>query len=489
MNKRQLLLTTGALLVANFMGGLDATIVNTTLPAITSDLNGIQLIGWISSAFLLGVAVTTVLWGRLGEIINNKLTFQIAVLLFVVSSFMAGVAPNMIFLIVMRALMGIGTGGMVSIPFIIYAQIYPEPRERAKAVGLVTASYAFATVLGPILGGFIVDHFSWHWIFFINVPIGLLSIVILQFEYRINNFEKPQSRFDYRGAGLLTITLVVTLFASSLLSIDATLTIILVGIAIILGIIFYQVEKRISDALVPVQLLKNWPVQSQNIIMFLINGYFIGFSVYAPMWAQGILGTDATAGGLTQIAGSLLLMVGTRLTARLMKRLPYRTIVGLGTLSICLSALTMFLATQGLPYVWLLISGAFNGFGMGLSFTPMQISVQDGVPKRLMGVSTTFGLLVRTLGETFMAAIFGTLFSMEIVQQTGPDHTLTMVTKLTNFVTAKNLPADRIPQLRTMLFSGLHLVMSVGLGLAIFALVLNLFRRLPANELKKDLKN
>lgn len=135
MTKRRMAIATIALLIANFMGGLDATIVNTALPAITSDLNGIRLIGWISSIFLLGTAVTTVLWGRVGEVIGNKITFQISVILFIASSLVGGLSTNMVMLIVARALMGIGAGGMISIPFIIYADLYANPAERARALG------------------------------------------------------------------------------------------------------------------------------------------------------------------------------------------------------------------------------------------------------------------------------------------------------------------------------------------------------------------
>ena len=167
MSKRQLLVATIALLAANFMGGLDATIINTALPAITSDLNGIRYIGWISSIFLLGTAVTTVLWGRIGEVLGNKRTFQLAVIIFIVSSILGGLSTNMLMLIVMRAFMGSGAGGMTSIPFIIYADIYPNPAQRARALGWVTASFTLSTVVGPLIGGWLVSRY-------IFLALGLL---------------------------------------------------------------------------------------------------------------------------------------------------------------------------------------------------------------------------------------------------------------------------------------------------------------------------
>lgn len=479
MTKRNLAIATVALLIANFMGGLDATIVNTALPAIMSDLNGIRLVGWVSSAFLLGTAVTTVLWGRVAEIFGNKHIFQFSVALFILSSILGGLATNMVMLIIARALMGIGAGGMVSIPFIIYADIYPNPAQRARALGWVTAFYTLSTVVGPLIGGWLVDALSWHWVFFINLPIGIVSMLLLQVTYREAPVEVPT---DYLGAGLLSVALVILLFASDGLAVSwiRSLSLLIVGLIVLGG--FLLVEKRRENALIPLDLLKNPRVQVQNIMMFLINGFMIGYSVYAPMWAQGLLGKSATLGGLTQIASSILLLIGTRLTAKLMAKMPYKRIVMFGTISIVISAMAMSFATKSAPYWWLIVSGAFEGLGMGLSFTPMQVSLQDGVRKDLVSVSTTFGLLFRTLGQTFMASIFGAVLSLSTASQTTGDITTAMINRLSDANTAKGLPQRLLPAMRTILFNGLHTIMLIGLGLVIISFVLNLMRKEPLKQ-------
>lgn len=483
MTRRQLGLATIALLIANFMGGLDATIVNTALPAITSDLNGIRLIGWISSIFLLGTAVTTVLWGRVGEIIGNKRTFQIAMLLFIVSSIAGGLSTSMIMLIIARAFMGIGSGGMVSIPFVIYADLYPDPAKRARAIGWVTASFTLSNVIGPIIGGWLVDTLSWHWIFFINVPIGLISLVMLQLAYKEEQKRGRQGGFDSLGAFVLIVMLVVLLFASDALAESFARAGLLLVFTIVIMVIFYQIERHQGNqAMVPVELLKDWKIQSQNLIMFLLNGFFIGYSIYAPMWAQGLLGTNATLGGMTQIAASILLLVGTRYTANLMVRIPYKRIVTIGSLSVLISAICMVLATKSAPYWWLILSGAFEGLGVGLSFTPMQVSIQDGVREELISISTTFGLLVRTLGQTFMSAIFGAVLSLSTSSQVGGRITSRMINQLTDASTAKYLPSELLPRLRTILFYGLHSIMLIGLVIVLIALVINLLRVEPKRQ-------
>lgn len=487
MTKRQIFLATIALLLANFMGGLDATIVNTALPVITSQLNGMRYIGWVSSTFLLGTAVTTVLWGQVGAIIGNKRAFQSGLVLFIFSSMLGGLAPNMAVLIAARALMGIGAGGMVSIPFIVYADLYPNAVQRARAIGWVTVAYTLSTVAGPVIGGFLVDALSWHWVFFINAPLGLLSFLLLQVNFKEEKKRQVNRNFDYLGAGLLVIALTVLLLASDSLAASFPRAGILLGLGLVFAIIFYQVEKGKGDkALIPVVLLKDWRIQAQNLILFLLNGFSIGYSVYAPLWAQGLLGTNATLGGLTQIAASLLLMVGTRVTARLMEIRPhYKWIVVIGTASALFSAACIVLATQNAPYWWLIFSGAFEGFGIGLSAVPIQVSIQDGVKQELIGVSTTWGLLFRTMGETFMSAIFGAVLSLRNNSQLHGQITAALMNKLTNPQSAKSLPAALLPQMRTILYNSLHTIMLLCLGLTIAAFAINLLRKEPQKQPRK----
>jgi len=485
MKKGNLAVATVALLIANFMGGLDATIVNTALPSIMSDLNGIRLVGWVSSVFLLGTAVTTILWGRVAETVGNKRVFQFSVALFIVSSMLGGFANNMVMLIIARALMGIGAGGMISIPFIIYADIYPNPAQRARALGWVTAFYTLSTVVGPLIGGWLVDVLSWHWVFFINLPIGILSMLLLQFTYQDQPLGKATGSFDYKGAGLMSLALIILLFASDGLAVSwlRSLGLLVVGV-IVLGL-FLISEKHTDNALIPLELLKNPRVQVQNVMMFLIIGFMIGYSVYAPMWAQGLLGKNATLGGLTQIASSILLLVGTRLTARLMVKMSYKRIVLFGTGSVVISAVAMTLATKNAPYWWLIVSGAFEGLGMGLAFTPMQVSLQDGVRKDLVGISTTFGLLFRTLGQTFMASIFGAVLSLSTASHTAASNgkiTTAMINKLSDADTARDLPQTLLPAMRTILYDGLHMIMLIGLVLVVISFILNLVRKEPLKQ-------
>lgn len=184
MNKRGILVVTLALLLSNAMAGLDGTIVNTALPSIISDLNSIQYMGWIVSVFLFGMAVSTPLWSKLGEHIGNKKAYVLSTLLFAFGSIFQALSSNIIFFLISRTIMGIGAGGMNTIPFIIYADLYEDLGKRARVVGYATASFSAATIIGPLIGGWLVDTFSWHWIFYINVPIALISILCVQVSFK-----------------------------------------------------------------------------------------------------------------------------------------------------------------------------------------------------------------------------------------------------------------------------------------------------------------
>ena len=171
-------MVTWSLLLANIMSGLDATIINTAIPAIVSDLHGIQYMGWIVACFLLGMSVSVPIWSKLGERMGNKFAFELSLVLFIVGSLLEGVAPNIYFFLIARILMGVGAGGMGSLPYVIVGYIYPNIKRRTVILSYIAASFSAACIAGPLVGGWIVDALSWHWVFYINVPLGLISIIL-----------------------------------------------------------------------------------------------------------------------------------------------------------------------------------------------------------------------------------------------------------------------------------------------------------------------
>ncbi|WP_461239723.1 MFS transporter [Paucilactobacillus sp. N302-9] len=398
MSKKQILIVTCALLLSNAMSGIDNTIINTALPAIISDLHGIELMGWIISIFLLGTAVSTPLWSKFGEHVGNKMAYQLAAVFFVVGSFLQGIAPNITFLIIARAIAGIGNGGLVSLPYIIYAQLFTDPRKRMQVLSFVSASYSMATIIGPLIGGYIVDTWSWHWIFYINVPIGLLSATIIQIFYENNHDHLKRSQVDYHGATLMSIGLISLLCGIELIG-TAHPLVVLSAFAIaafFLSMLIY-VEQHVPDPIIPARLFKNRSLMIDFSLFTLIWGAFVGFLIYCPMWAQGLLGTSALIGGATQIPSSITNFAGSGSVAPLRRILTPQKIIFISILTLILSFLLLIFFGIKTPYWLLLVAGAFEGFGNGACFNELQVKVQQDANREDIPIATSFSFLIRML--------------------------------------------------------------------------------------------
>ncbi|CAM3125896.1 MFS transporter [Lactiplantibacillus plajomi] len=491
MSKKVTMVVTIALLLSNAMNGLDSTIISTALPAIISDLHGLQLMGWIVAVFLLGGAVTTPLWSKLGERIGNKKAYQISTLIFVIGALLEGLAPNIIFLIAARTVMGIGSGGMTAIPYIIYAEIYRDPVKRGKVFGYVTASFSTAAIIGPLVGGFIVDNFGWHWVFYINVPIGLASIIIIQWLYKAPAVKPATEKVDYWGALLLSAGLVSLLVGIEMigkLTPIAIGIILLVAVGLLTGLVV--VERRASDPIIPLRLFKNRYLVAAFGMFFLIYGFFVGFNVYVPMWAQGLLGTTAVIGGVTQIPGSITNFLGAQWSGNMERRWSTRTVVMIGFIGMLLACGLLAVAGQQTNYWLLLVASALQGCGIGICFTVLQVSVQQQARHRDVPIATSFSLLVRMLGQTFMASVYSIVLNHALttgVAKSGGHITMNMMNELSDATSAGHLPAKLLPAMRHILHSGLHHIMGVAFLLLLVGIAINIWAfRAPRRRTKQS---
>ncbi len=478
MSKRAIFIVTFALLLSNAMGGLDNTSVNTALPAIISDLHGIQLIGWVMGVFLLGTAISTPLWSKLGEHIGNKGAYQWAAFLFILGSFLQGMAPSMLFLIAARTIQGIGNGGMVSLPYIIYAKMYKNPRKRMQVLGFVSASFSTATIIGPLVGGYIVDSFSWHWIFYINVPIGLISVVLVQIFYKSTPNRIHAKQVDYYGAALMTMAIVALLGA---IEIVGKANPWLVGglflITLVLVVLLIKVESSAEDPIIPGRLFKNRPLVIDFVLFTLIWAAFISFNIYGPMWAQGILATTALIGGATQIPASVTDFLGSGLVAPGRRFMSPQQVIMLGVITIVIGFGMLVLAGIKAPYWLILTAGAFEGFGQGMCFNELQIKVQQDADPVDVPVATSFSFLIRMLSQAFAAAIFGIILNRAIARGVSQFHSITvkMMNQLSDSTKVHLLPTSLIPDMRRIMFNGLHNIFLLSFVLMIISLVINLW--------------
>ncbi|MGM9906592.1 MFS transporter [Limosilactobacillus sp.] len=455
-NQRRTIVT-GALLLSNIMAGMDGTIVNTALPAITSDLHALQYMGWIVATFLLGMAVATPLWSKFGEHKGNKVVYICATTMFMVGAIFQGLAPNILWFIIARTVMGIGAGGMNTIPFIVFAEIYQNLRKRAEVLGISSACFGTASIIGPLLGGWLVDTWSWHWVFYVNVPIAIVAITIISIFYKNSGQQAAGKPVDYLGATLLVTSLTTILVAVQLIgSVSLLVVVALLAIGVALLCWMARVDSRAADPIVPSRLFKNRELVIDFSLFVIIWGSFIAFITYIPMWAQGLLGLSALLGGMTQIPGAVTNFIGSELVPFLQERWGKYWIVTCGAASIFIAFLGILIAGEDAPFWLLLTMGAFEGMGVGLVFNILQISVQTDAELRDVPIATSMGYLLRILSQTLMAAAYGVILNNQLFKGVQHSHgiTMTMLNKLSNAETADTLPKALIPTMRHILYSG-----------------------------------
>lgn len=456
------------------MAGMDGTIVNTALPAITSDLHGLQYMGWIIATFLLGMAVATPLWSKFGEHRGNKVAYITATSLFLIGAIFQGIAPNILWFIIARTAMGIGAGGMNTIPFIVFAELYDDLRKRAEVLGLSSACFGGASIIGPLLGGWIVDALSWHWVFYVNVPIALIAITAIALFYKSSSKQAAGKPVDYLGATLLVVSLVTILVAVQLIGSASGLLVaglIIVGILLLIWMI--RVDTVAEDPIVPSRLFTNRELVVDFLLFVIIWGSFIAFVTYIPMWAQGILGLSALLGGMTQIPGAVTNFIGSEIVPFVQNRWGKYWIVTVGAASIFIAYVGIMLGGQHAPFWLLLTMGAFEGFGVGMVFNILQISVQTDAEMRDVPIATSLGYLLRILSQTIMSAVYGVILNQQLFKGVKNHHgiTLRMLNQLSNAKTASKLPHQLLPTMRTILYQGYHDIIVAAMILIVIALV------------------
>ncbi|KRL76836.1 MFS transporter [Ligilactobacillus equi] len=482
MKQKQIKAVTGALILANIMSGLDATIINTALPAIIADLQGIQFMGWIVAVFLLGVCMSTPIWGKVGEIIGYKRTFQIALIIFILASLAEAVAPNIYFFLVARTIMGIGGGGMGSLPYVILGKIIANLHARTKAMGFLGASFSLASIFGPLLGGIIVDFLAWEWIFYINIPLGLLTIWLLQVNYQ-EEVPTHQFQFDFLGAGLLVSGLCAFLVGLQLVGLTRVEWILLfVFLGLLLLGLFWWWEGRVEAPLIQRRIFHNGTLVRDFLIFGLAWGGFIAYNTYASVWAQGLLGLSALFGGLTLIPNAVADIIGTQMATYFQDHFRAKTTLNVGLITILLTLLIMTFLSLQASLVWVMGAGIFAGFGVGLVFVILQVKVQEDAGPDL-GVATSISYLMRILAQSLMSATYGIVLNQKLAQGVSQHAhiNLKMLNKLTDAQTAVTLPQELLPILRQVLHQGLGAIMVTGASLLILALMGN-------NWQKKSLK-
>jgi EmrB/QacA subfamily drug resistance transporter len=413
----------GAVMLALFLAALDQTIVGTAMPRILTDLRGTQLYTWVVTVYLLTSTVSGPLYGKLSDQFGRRPMLMIGISLFLFGSFLCALSQEMWQLILFRGIQGLGAGALFPISLAVIGDLF-SPRERGRYQGLFGGVFAVAMLVGPFLGGYLTDNYSWHWIFLVNIPVGLVALVVIgRLLPGIKHPERVVS-VDYLGAaifaaGVVPILLGLTNKQSADWTDPSVGGLILLGL-VLLGV-FIWVESRARDPIIHLELFRNRTFTSSVMATALISFGFFGGIVFIPLWFQAVNGSSATESGYQILPMMAGLMAGSIGSGQIVSRTGRYKWLLAGAMSIAtlgILLMTQLHADTSITTMWAWL--AIMGLGIGPSMAVFTIIVQNAVPVRAMGMATSSLTFFRQIGGSIGLAIAGTVFGSSIISGLAP---------------------------------------------------------------------
>ena len=414
ISRRRLWLIIGGLLLGMLLASLDQTIVATALPTIVGDLGGLSHLSWVVTAYLLASTVSTPVWGKLGDLYGRKRFFQAAIVIFLIGSAMAGLSQTMLQLIAFRAVQGLGGGGLIVGAQAIIGDVV-SPRERGRYQGIFGAVFGVSSVLGPLLGGFFVDQLSWRWVFYVNLPLGAIALVVTGVVLPSRS-QTVRRVIDYLGTALLAVgatgLVLVTSLGGNAFAWDSAAIIGMAVAAIVSLVLFAFVERRAVEPVLPPSLFQNRVFTTAGAIGFVVGFAMFGSITYLPQYLQIVKGVSPTSSGLRLlpiIGGLLITSIGSGQLITRYGRYKVFPIVGTALMTIglfLLSRLTVHTSALAASAAMLVL-----GLGIGAVLQVLVIAVQNAVGYADLGTATSGATFFRSIGGSFGVAVFGAIFS------------------------------------------------------------------------------
>ena len=392
------------------LGALEATVVGTAMPTVIADLGGLTYSSWVFSAYLLTSTASVPIWGRLSDLYGRRRMYLTGIAIFLVGSMMSGLAQSMTFLIVARLVQGVGAGAIIPLSMTIVGELY-RLDERARTQAMFSGVWGIASIAGPLVGGYITDYLSWRWVFYINLPFGLLAGTVLMLAYPASQL-KTKVTVDWLGAGLLftgVSTLLIALGGRGGTAVPWAIA------TVVLLTAFVTVERRVPEPILPIDLLR-MPLMSRSIpVVFLVGVALFGAIAFIPLFVQVVLGGTATQAG--QVLTPLFLgwVVMSVIGARMTVRIGYRTAAITGSILMTAGFIGLMMVTPVTSRTLLLASCTMIGAGMGTQMLSMLLAVQHGVDRSQLGIATSLNQFSRSIGAAVGVAAMGAVLARGLI--------------------------------------------------------------------------
>ena len=420
-----------AVLLGLFLGALDQTIVGPALPTIVTKLSGNEIYVWVVTIYLLTSTISVPFWGKLSDLYGRKPVLITGIVIFLVGSALSGLSQNMTMLILFRGLQGIGAGSLFPVALAVIGDLF-TPQERGKYQGLFGAVFGIAFIVGPLVGGFLTEQVSWHWIFYVNIPIGIVSLYFISRLLPTVKTPRATRNFDILGGAIFTVAISLLLvgltnksFADASThklpdwtapSVGGLLLAGLVGI-----VLFILAEARAKEPIIPLALFRNRTYSSSMVATFFASFAFFGAIIFLPRWFQVVHGFSPTNSGLAALplmAGLIISSIASGLIVSRTGKYKWLTVGAIVVMAVSTALMTQLTATTSLPVVWFWMF--LSGLGVGPTFAVFTFIVQNAVPFNQLGVATSNLTFFRQIGGSVALAIVGTVFGTTFQEQIAP---------------------------------------------------------------------